>query len=467
MKRSMNHKPIKIKKINKHRFDIYMLFTRHPKIEMHTEELEHYSNEDDSILGLILFDYIDMDYNYLLMCRDENKQFRPFEVKVSYPNIEKVREILISKIRWHTLNNLKIVNQKLPKQGVDLFNILVEDNKLHPYFVKLRNHDQFLSSKRTIIEIGNHLDDIDGNFIEQFQTLNGFDSRIWELYLFASLIEQKFRVLREYDRPDFIVEKNGVQIGIEAVIVSRRKENSPSSFIIKEQKTEAQLNSELENDMPLRFGSTLFSKVSKKYWELQYLKDKPLLIAIADFHDDLSMTWSFTALLDYLYGKKHVLEIDKSGNQLEKIYDIEDYVKSNGQKIPAGFFFQEGIGNENISGVLFTACGTIGKFTRMGIQAKFGIENQSVLRIGTKYDHNDRAFIPAPFCYTVDENATETWSEGLNLFHNPNALNKIDKELFPEIAHHEFIDGRIISYIPDFHPYSSININIKSVDAVK
>lgn len=50
------------------------------------------------------------------------------------------------------------------------------------------------------------------------------------------------------------------------------------------------------------FGSAIYDKVKKKYWEKKHVQNKPFLIAIADFHDTMSMTWSFNSLVEYLYG---------------------------------------------------------------------------------------------------------------------------------------------------------------------
>jgi len=45
--------------------------------------------------------------------------------------------------------------------------------------------------------------------------------------------------------------------------------------------------------------------MQKKYWELDHVKNNALIFAIADFHDDHSMVFSSTALINYLYGYKH------------------------------------------------------------------------------------------------------------------------------------------------------------------
>lgn len=49
----------------------------------------------------------------------------------------------------------------------------------------------------------------------------------------------------------------------------------------------------------------------------------------------------------------------------------------------------------------------------------------------------------------------EAWTEGMNLFHNPSALYPIDPDSFVGAGHHFLEDGRIVSRLPEFHPYNS------------
>ena len=66
------------------------------------------------------------------------------------------------------------------------------------------------------------------------------------------------------------------------------------------------------------------------------------------------------------------------------------------------------------------------------------------------------------FHYEVTEKSAETWAEGLNFFHNPNAKNPLNPDIFSTIAQH-FLrkDGNIESWMPEFHPYASITSHIK------
>ena len=247
----------------------------------------------------------------------------------------------------------------------------------------------------------------------------------------------------------------------EAVTVGRKSDNPPRLFKPHDLTEKyVDVREEHKNAMPIRFGSSLFSKLQKKYWELPHMKGCPLVLAIADFHDDHSMTWSSTALINYLYGVKHDHHYDEDGSLVISPIHIETH--SIGDKeIPSGYFFQPD--TENISAVLFSANGTISKFNRMGRQAGFKHPDVRMIRFGSCHDHDEDASLPNMFRYEIDETCTETWAEGVTIFHNPNARLPVPEQLFPAAAHHRFVDGQIVSLLPEFYPYSSVTWNVKLV----
>lgn len=447
--------PIQINPISENRFNLFTLFTRQPFVKVIAKEMEHYSNIQTTILGVILLDLVDVDFSYVLLARDKNRQFRALDVKVNFSTIDEARRRMLDSMRWKILHREDSIHWDVEKIGLKLFDLRIDKKNIHPYFNSLKNGVQFTASKNTIVEVSNHFKDIDGNFIKDFQSINGFDARLWEIYLFAALVEQEFEIIREFDRPDFLIKKYGVEVGVEAVTVGRNIDNPPKNININQFERFLNVKSKLKNETPLRFSSSLYSKVKKKYWELPHMRGKPLVIAIADFHDDSSMVWSFSALVEYLYGKEDGSE--RAYNSASQMSPYGSYQKANGTEIQSGFFFHKD--TENISGVLFSATGTVAKFTRMGVQAGFGLENQVIKRFGVQIDPNPESIGVKSFLYTVDQNGNELWSEGLNLFHNPNAKIKLDNSLFSYIANHQFKEGRLESVIPEFHPFSSMNIN--------
>jgi hypothetical protein len=432
--------------------NIYLLFTRNPFVRYFTKELEFYATIDNRLLGLIIFDLTDKDFSCIIFSRDDSKQYRAEKIEVSVETIDKARNWL-----FENMNNDSIVQHDNKTKFFDLFEIKVKADKIHPYFKILNESPAFEAAKEVIKEISYHYKDIDGNFIEQFQSLNGFDSRLWELYLFCFCREELFSFKRNSHSPDFIIEKSGQEIAIEAVIVSRDP-NSVHFKGIDEIKSQEQIDELLKNEMPLKFGSSLYDKLKKQYWKLPHVQGKPFLIAIADFHEDFSMTWSFSAITDYLYGTRYSYFHDDSGKLIINPEEIKEFTKKTGAKIPAGFFSQPD--SENVSAVIFSSIATLSKFNRLGKQAGLGSPDSIILRVGACYNHEENASKPNFFNYIVTEDCKESWSEGVSIFHNPNAKVPLDKQLFPSVAHHTFKDGFIISDNPDFFPYNSFNYNM-------
>ncbi len=442
--------------INKKLFEIYILFTREPFVQYFTRELEFYSNGNGGLIGLISLDLTDDDFYGCILSRDKSKQYRAEIIEASIPTIEEARKWIDEK-----MSSNSIVHHDNSSEYFDLFKELNKDDKQHPHYKLLNESIALLSAKSVVKEVSYHYKDIDGNFIDQFQSLNGFDSRVWELFLFCFFREQFFSFKRNYNAPDYLIEKLNHEIAVEAVIISRKTELTKEI----QHKTEEQIKELLSNNVPLLFGNALFDKMKKKYWEKEHVKGKPFVIAIADFHDSMSMTWTYNALLDYLYGYRYEHSFDEDGIIVVKPIKIEDYTKPNGTKIPSGFFFQPN--SENVSAIIFSTCGTLSKFNRMGKQAGFGTDKNTLIRHGTYYNHKPNADKPNFVVYQVSEETNETWSEGVAIYHNPNALIPLDPNLFDERVAQSFFDvedNLIHSVMPEIFPYNSFTQNLITVE---
>lgn len=342
----------------------------------------------------------------------------------------------------------------------DIFKPIYTQCKLNPNFEIVRTAMGYSSAREIITEAMHHYTDIDGNFIEQFQT-TGFDSRLWELYLFAYLTEEFLFIDRTHSAPDFIVSNGDQTVAIEAVTV-QPSQNSDTEEIDPTTLTPQKIQDLQRHYMPIRFGSPLYSKLQKKYWELGHANDIPLVFAIADFHAKQSMLWSSTALQNYLYGTRHEFHFGGDGQLVISPIKI-DFHEHNGKKIPSGFFFTENA--EQISAVMFSSTGTISKFIRMGKLAGFGDPSVKVLYSGNCHKHDPNAALPDQFLFEIDENYEETWGEGISIFHNPRALRPLSRDVFPSVAHHYMQeDGQIVSYLPEFHPYNGLTIMLPAMD---
>lgn len=444
-----------MKKIDQKRFNALVNHSKAPTIEFFGKEFDWFSTDDESLLAVFILDLIDYDYSCVILGNDEVGKYRAIDVTASVTTLEKLFEWMIKKLTEYSESAQKVFPQGDNYNTLDFFELVVSEKKQHPFFKKLNEDIGQSAAKEIIKRLMLHYVDIDGNFIEQFQS-NGFDARLWELYLNTYLHEENLYMNRTYHAPDFLVEKFGYQVAIEAVIVGRKDDAPIENF--QERLTMHSYEEDmkrLKDEIPIKFGSPLFSKLKKKYWELPHVANHPLIFAIADFHDNMAMTWTGTALHRYLYGVHHEHCFDDNGQLLITPLKIDTH-EYNGKKIPSGFFFQED--SEYVSAILFSSSGTLSKFNRMGHQAGLGSKNIKLIRFCAIHDHNPNAALPQFINYEVGRESNETWAEGMSMFHNPNAKHPVPEELFPSIAHHHFIDGQIVSKIPEIHPYSSFTM---------
>jgi hypothetical protein len=92
----------------------------------------------------------------------------------------------------------------------------------------------------------------------------------------------------------------------------------------------------------------------------------------------------------------------------------------------------------------------------MGVRAGFGTGNVILIRSGTAVDLDPDASEPVKFVQFVTEGYPETWIEGMDVYHNPNALHPIDPDMLPGAAHHECMaDGQIRTTTAAWKPFDS------------
>ena len=273
-------KPIVVNALDRKRFNALAGLSRSPAAAYISEEIGWYSNEDETVIGVVLHDVIDNDFAIVVLARDEGGRFRAFDVESSIDTEEAAKSWLERAIKWHTGAGIKVYPQGDETRGPDLFTPVLPTERLHPAFIRLANDSAFVSARAIITWMMPHYVDVDGNFVEQFQS-TGFDARLWELYLYAYLAEEELFLNRSHPAPDFLVTKYGKVVAIEAVIVGRKEENPPKYFKPPPKpKTPAEILEAHEHVIPVKFGSPLYSKLKKKYWDLPHVKGKPLVFAI-------------------------------------------------------------------------------------------------------------------------------------------------------------------------------------------
>lgn len=443
--------------ISKNQYDLYVFFTRSNLAEFFNEEIEWYMNKSKTLWGVICLDIQDKNYTVIFSARDQNRQIRCIDLKIDIESIDQARNYLFSYSKQ--IEQTKIVNQVINKNVVkDLFIPKVKISKLDRYFDFISKSPTHSAARNVINEIMPHFFDVDGNFVEQFQT-QGFDSRLWELYLFCYFNEEGLLIDRSHFAPDFLLSTNHMNVSLEATIVANKEPN-------KIWTTEPELEEIFKKQelMPSRWGSSLYSKLTRTdksgrhYWEYSHTEKQPFVIAIADFHETFSMTWSQNSLITYLYGYTYDHSYDEKGELIIHPIKVEKHIKGEGYNtIPSGFFFQDN--SENISAVLHSSCATISKFSRIGKQCGLDESDALMYRIGSVHNPDPNASKPNVFQYLVTEENSEPWAEGVTVFHNPNAKYPLPLDFFPNAAQCYLQDELIVTVSNNPVVYSSINLN--------
>lgn len=447
------------------RFNAIAGYARLPMAHVYAEELAYFELDDGKVVGMLLVDRYDRDYLGVVFARDARLRYRSTAQTDFYPTAEEAQTALSAALDVAAAAAPEEHHQADEKgPPIDFFAPVRDEALLNPDFVRLRNEEIFSPARGLIEPMMRWHDDADGNFVEQFQT-TGFDQRIWELYLFATLIELGYELDQAEAVPDFCASDLVASFTLEAVTVGPTRQDGVIVPLPPMDTPEHRL-AYLKQYMPIKFGSALFSKLRKEYWKRPNVAGAPFLLAIADFSSLGSMVHSCSALELYLYGIEHDGHHDESGKLIITPRKIDEHRWGN-KVIPSGFFNLPGA--ENVSAVFVNNSGTISKFNRMGLQGGFGSGRVLMIREGTAVDHDPNALEPKIFRAVVNsEGYEEGWVEGANIFHNPNALHPVPEDWFPGAAQHHLLpDGQMLSTTPDFHPYSSTTRQAAPMDVAK
>jgi hypothetical protein len=416
------------------------------------QELGWFEAESESVVATLVVD-TDGEFSGIILARDRLERFRWVGATGYFDTAEEALTDLHYKIQ-DLVPDLEERRDQGDESGlaVDFFTPVVADAKLHPNFRRLTSGDEFSAAREIIGAMMRWHEDVDGNFVEQFQT-SGFDARMWELYLFAVLTEANLEVSHPKPAPDFLARGLDGEFALEATTINPSIVGDGRSGVPPRPETEGERESYGLHYLPIRYAGPLTKKLGKEYWKRPSVTGKPLIFAIQDFHQPMSMTYSGSALSTYLYGFAHKAQMAESGQMTVKATKIVEH--KWGTKVVRSDFFSLP-GAENVSAVVFNSGGTIAKFNRMGVGAGFGVENVVLIRRGTAWDPNPNASDPVPFLDVVGEGYPETWIEGMDVFHNPNALHPLDPDLLPGAAHHRLVtDGQIETAASAWKPISS------------
>ncbi len=343
---------------------------------------------------------------------------------------------------------------------VNLFNIVVSEEKIHPNF-KWMLTDYHAPARRIITQWTDGFIDRDNKIVKEFQT--SFNSSFWEFYIYAVLKSLKFEIDFSFDSPDFCVSKDNMKFILEATIASHAKGASPEWVKGKLEELTPQDIFTIENISIIRLANAIRGKHQMyidRYSSLEHVRGLPYIICIAPFEQpsfyiqaDSSIRKLLYKFSAPLYGK------DEKGNVriLGKEY-IDNVVKFNNAIIELGLFTDDRM--KEVSAIIFSSTATITKLKALACG-----EYPNTIFSATRYQQG--AWDVPYYIVKNGENYHESLCDGLHIFINPFADIPFDVDVFfhEDIALHVYdIETKTSrTYLRDGHliSHSSMNISEK------
>lgn len=437
-----------------------------------SEELSYWSNLDETLIGMVFRDTTDDDFGWVMMARDRAGRFRCVDVEASISSERRATASLRIKIAEVSASEIGSIGDQAdePNAPVDLLAVVngIPSEALHPYFRLLLENPGKEPARAVIRELGPWLAPADPHFISEFQQ-HQFDQRLWEMLLWAAFRDMGWDV-QQLEAPDFQLSAPGAVFCVEATTIAPSTMGPLAAH--PDPKTHEEMVEFLSGYMPMKFGSSLMSKLKKvdkggrHYWEKEEAKGLPFILAVADFHKPAkmaeagSMVYTQSALWTYLYGRRVDWKKMSDGTLVTNAVVIDEHSYQD-KKVESGFF--DAPDAENISAVLFSNAGTIAKFDRMGVTAGFIPAKHKYFRVGLKYDPDPNAVVGLPFSVDVsDSSYKENWFDELQIFHNPRAKFPIPTEWFPGVTHWFFDGENVRTFAPDDRILSSYTMIFQS-----
>jgi hypothetical protein len=340
----------------------------------------------------------------------------------------------------------------------DLFRLIVDESRAHPAFIELRNSIGHAGARNLMNEIFSHMADPTGNFIQDFQT-DSYYSRLFELACFAYLESHGTHIDMSFAKPDFLVRAENQKVAVESVTVNPSYGlASKISLRDLEIQSPEELYEKSTNEFPIKMGTTLLRKLHQAYWSEPHCQNIPLVFIIGPFYEPGSMFYIDESLGRYLYGGYDLFPdwVDYQG-----LYSRVIPIKSHQYKektLISNFFSQPF--SEYVSAVIYSNSFTESKFVRMAIQ--MGLETAiEATREGFCQLPGDKDdFSIQEFKYRVGEfaSATETWFQGVTIFHNPSALIPLPDDFFKSTKVCQIVNGKLNRRVTDFHPLTSFTL---------
>lgn len=295
-------------------------------------------------------------------------------------------------------------------------------------FLLLRDNIMLQEQRKILSSWTEGFEDRDNKIVDEFQ--KNFNSSFWEFYLYAIFNKLGFEIDMTKEMPDFIIKKP-FEFYVEAVIPNIKINGRPES----ERKIEETLGGlypihkqddfeEIIDEAIIRQASAIKSKNEKftnVYQEKEWVKaNAPFVIAEGSF-DQVNYWKEFyypmmALLYDYYYNRK------TEGFMKRGVIIKPD----TGGEIQLGIFNDKS--HEHISAIIFSCTLTLGKLTALAIvQNSVGLHNLNrVLNIRHDMDW------PHFKVQEVSADNPEELIDGVFIFHNPNAKNKLPLSVFSD-----------------------------------
>ncbi|SFP88781.1 hypothetical protein [Hydrogenimonas thermophila] len=309
---------------------------------------------------------------------------------------------------------------------MDIFEDLnIEEEKLHPKYKLVRDNLKFTGEQEILKDWIEGFEDRDNKIVKEFQTT--FHSAFWEFYLFAIFKKLNFEIDFSKDRPDFIIESPN-KLYIEAVVSNIKQKGKQeiertlgdTLSMLEPPFLQKNFYKELDESI-VRHSNAILSKSKKylnEYSKLNYIDNTtPYIIALSAYDQINYGNQYIYPIMALLYGAYYDVETD---SYIKK----EFILKPDSQaEIPIGLFRNNEM--EHISAIIFSATVTLGKLTSLSLS-----QNKSPLK--TNFVITIRHDIDKPHwqLQVIDEDNPEELVDGLFIFHNPFAKNKLDMSVF-------------------------------------
>jgi len=437
-----------MQRLTRERFDALIVSSRSPWTRIAGIEKEWYSEQSEKVLCVIVQDTTDRDYTCIVLGRDRIGRFRAVHLTDFFQSLRAARAAVPGLLSdWAARDAEEYEQGDEPKKGMDFFTPRHPHERLSPTFASLIQDERFSPARGITESMMSYFKDPDGNFVEQFQS-SAFNPRLWELYLFAVLAEERCVIDRSHPAPDFLFTAVFGECFLEAV-TSNPSETGESCY----PQEPTALIDYLRNYLPTKFSGPLVSKLGKRHWDKPYIANRPIILAIADFHCPYSMGRSQDSLLDYLYGQRFERNYDHAGRLHMSSQPLSEHIWK-GKTVPSGFFALPDA--ENISAVISTGEETIMKFNRMGLRAGFGSKRVRMTVSGHRCVGHPAEVAHERFVLDVlSPRYEELWIDGLHVYHNPYALKPLDTRLFGDATHHQWLNGKMNSIYVDRAPFGT------------